>query len=61
MIDFDDPRLMLCDFAPKQGRICRTCHGNGEVYGEDSYAMACDGPCKGTGWTDLPLPEPGGD
>lgn len=58
MIDFDDPRLILCDFAPKQGHICRTCQGSTWVFDEEGpYLLVCDGPCKGTGYTDLPLPE----
>jgi hypothetical protein len=58
MIDFDDPRLILCDDAqPSPARICQTCHGSKLAFDEYGYAMPCHGPCKGMGWTDLPLPE----
>lgn len=56
MIDFDDPRLMLCDDAPPS-RICQVCHGTSFVFGEEGFLMDCHGPCRGTGRTDLPLPE----
>ena len=57
MIDFSDPRLILCDEGPPTSRICQVCHGTTWVFDEEGYLLACPGPCRGTGYTDLPLPE----
>jgi len=55
MIDWDDPRLEI--FAPRVTRYCGTCRGRTFIEDEDGYLIDCPGPCRGTGFTDLPLPE----
>ena len=54
---------ILYDFTlashPRILRACRVCQDWGKLYeDEDGFLLVdCIGPCNGSGFTDLPLPE----
>ena len=43
--------------SPRVKRICLTCKGEQMIPDENGYAIVSPGPCRGSGFTDLPLPE----
>ena len=49
--------LELIDEMEEKGRRCERCDGEGIVPDEKGHGIVCPGPCRGSGFTDLPLPE----